>query len=177
MWGFGLRPWCRNSVASCAKTSSCCAVAVMCHPLLFDSYCCWHLVHWLSTPRTVWGLFAGVIALVLGSQHFLKLFEAFKHQGEWILATCWRMPISKKRCLLCVYGGRKLGTTIDEPGTPWPRRWDNEAAGADWMEGGGLSGEAASDERCPVVDTYLAGFKHLRCSDPPRITQFGLVMG
>lgn len=25
------------------------------------------------------------------------------------------------------------------------------------MEGGGLSGEAASDERCPVVDTYLAG--------------------
>ena len=26
------------------------------HVLLFHSYCCWYLVHWIPTPHIVWGL-------------------------------------------------------------------------------------------------------------------------
>ena len=48
----------RHSVASCAKTSSCCCSYDNVKPdaLLFHSYCCLYLVHWLPTPHTVWGL-------------------------------------------------------------------------------------------------------------------------
>ena len=43
----------RHSLASCAKTSSCCCSS---DNVLFHSYCCLHLVHWLPTPHTAWGL-------------------------------------------------------------------------------------------------------------------------
>ena len=63
LWGPGMRFWYevlmnRHSVASCAKTSSCCCSYDDVQPplLLFRSYCCLHLAHWLPTPHTFWGL-------------------------------------------------------------------------------------------------------------------------
>ena len=85
----------RHSVASCAKTSSCCCSYDNVKPdaLLFHSYCCLYLVHWLPTPHTVWGLLP---AYLFGLMFFGFLAVPIFHA----ICSIWELEPSTFACHL-----------------------------------------------------------------------------